>query len=175
MATAAIAGAGSALSGVLSALGNQGSRRSEVTRPSMEPVIPSFLAADKKKLKKLEKQINDQRLYTLLMQPEVLGLMITLGGMFAAGYIPFGKKGSEREALQSIAVTASVLLGLGYAGVGDLTTLIIALGAGGFSLLGGLGSGGSGGSGILGGSGGSGILDTLWDYSPAGTLYNLIK
>lgn len=150
MATAALAAGGSALSGLLSALGSQGSRRSEVTRPTMESALPVIAAADKKKLKKILKEADKERLYTLLMQPEVMGLMITLGGIYAANHIPFGSNPAETEALQSIAVTASVLLGLGYAGVGDLTTLIVALGAGGFSLLGGVGGpgGGFGSSGI---------------------------
>lgn len=154
MATAALAAGGTALSGLLNALGNQGSRGSEVIRPTMEPVLPSILAADKKKLCRVEKQIGNQRLYNLLLQPEVLGLLITFGGMFAANKIPFSSKKAENEALQAVAVTASVLLGLGYAGIGDLTTLIIALGAGGISALGGFG-GGNGG--LISGPGGTSV------------------
>lgn len=136
MATAAVA----ALAPILSALGNQKSSGAGRSRPQIESAIPAMAAADKKRLKILKKEAEAERLYNLLTQPEVLGLLITLGGMAASQYIPFSSDKGANEVLQATATSASVLMGLGHAGVGDLTTAIVALMAGGGSLLGGLGN-----------------------------------
>lgn len=143
-----------ALPAVLGAFGNQSSRSTRGDRPKVETALPVLAAADKKKLKKLQTEADKERLYNLLAQPEVLGLLITLGGLAASQQIPFSSDAEVDAALKSTASMASVLIGLGYAGVGDLTTLVVALGAGGGSLFGsifdlGLGDLGSGGGGFL--------------------------
>jgi len=141
MAQAAIA----ALPAIAGAFSNQSRTSAMVDRPRVESALPAILAADKKKLKKIAREADKERLYNLLTQPEVIGLLITLGGIMASQNLPFSGDPEKNEALKATATTASVLLGLGYAGVGDLTTLIIALGAGGGSLIGSvLGSSGSG-------------------------------
>lgn len=127
-----------AIPAILGALSNQTSRRPESSRPMVETALPVLSASEKKRLKKLMKEADKERLYNLLVQPEVLGLILTLGGMFAAQNIPFSSDPASNEALQAAATSASVLLGLGYAGVGDLTTLLVAAGAGGGSLFGSL-------------------------------------
>lgn len=124
---------------ILGAFNNQGRRHGAgQDRPKVDSALPILAAAEKKKLKKLQKEADREKLYNLLAQPEVLGLVITLGGLFASQVIPFSSDRETNMALQSTAATASVLLGLGHAGVGDLTTLIIAAAAGGGSLLGSL-------------------------------------
>lgn len=144
-----------ALPAIAGAFSNQSRSRQPGPRPAPDSALPVLLAADKKKLKKLSKEADKERLYNLITQPEVLGLLITLGGMLASQNIPFSGDHEKNEILKSTATTASVLMGLGYAGVGDLTTLIIALGAGGGSLIGSLVDLGDLGS--IGGSGGSGM------------------
>lgn len=135
MATAAVTGA---LSGIGSALASQ--RRNMAPagdrRPVIESSLPVLMAADKRQYSKLRRQAEAERLYNLLMQPEVLGLVITLTGIVVANNIPLSGDPGRNAALRSIATTASVLLGLGYAGIGDLTTLIIAASSGGVSLAG---------------------------------------
>lgn len=131
-----------ALGGIGSALSNQSRSRQVSSRPEVQSAIPAIMAADKKRLKKIEKEAARERLYNLLTQPEVLGLIITLGGMIAAQNIPFSGDPQKNEVLKATATSASVLLGLGYAGVGDLTTLLVAAGAGGGSLVGDLIGGG---------------------------------
>jgi len=175
VATAALAGAGAALAPILGALSNQQRATGPGSRPQVESALPAMAAADKRKLKTLQAEADKERLYNLLTQPEVMGLLITLGGITASNRMSFASDRERNLALQSIATTASVLLGLGYAGVGDLTTLIIALGAGGGSLIGSLinlpdidipgldllGSGGNGNGSIWG--------DVL-KYAPGGGL-----
>lgn len=143
MATAVAAGAAgisAALAPLISSFANQnrsgGSAGSR--RPVTESAIPVMAAADKKRLKQIRDEADKERLYNLLVQPEILGMVITLGGIFASNRLSFASNKERNAVLQSVATTASVLLGLGYAGVGDLTTLIIAAGAGGGSLLGSL-------------------------------------
>lgn len=126
----------SALPAIASAFSSQGRTREISDRPRTESALPVILAADKKKLKKISREADKERLFNLLQQPEVLGLVITLGGIFASQNIPFSSDREKNEALQAVATSASVLLGLGHAGVGDLTTLVVAMGAGGGSLIG---------------------------------------
>lgn len=159
MAQAALA----AIPAIAGAFQNQS--RKTTDRPVVESAIPGILAADKKKLKKIQKEADKERLYNLLMQPEVLGIVITFAGILAAQNIPFSGDPEANEALKATATTASVLLGLGHAGVGDLTTLIIALGAGGGSLLGSIVGDGNG---IL-----SSLDPTKWQNWVPG--YNLLK
>lgn len=136
---------------ITGALANQSRARSSMERPITGSALPVILAADKKRLKKITREADKERLYNLISQPEVLGLVITLGGMLAAQNIPFSSNKTKNEALKATATSASVLLGLGYAGVGDLTTLLVAATAGGGSLAGSL----------LGDAPGAGILDSL--------------
>lgn len=148
MATAAASAIAPVISAITGALSNQ-SRREVSGRSQTESALPVLAATEKKRLKRLEKQADKERLYNLLQQPEVLGLLMTLGGMLIANNIPFSSNKAENQALQSIGVTSSVLLGLGHAGVGDLTTLAIAAAAGGSSMISGIDGGGilSGGDG----------------------------
>ena len=120
------------------ALSSQSRGRPAGDRPKVDSAIPALIAADKKKYNKIKKEADKERLYNLLTQPEVLGLLITLGGMVASQNIPFSQDPQANEAIKATATSASVLLGLGHAGVGDLTTMIVALGAGGGSLIGSL-------------------------------------
>lgn len=138
MAQAALA----ALPAIGGLFANQSRARGDTNRPQVESALPAIIAADKKKTNKVIKQAEKERLYNLVTQPEVLGLLITLGGIFAAQNIPFSQNKAQNEVIQATATSAAVLLGLGHAGVGDLTTAIMAAGAGGGSLLSGGGLGG---------------------------------
>lgn len=168
MAQAALA----ALKPIASAFSNQSRSRSNIDRPKIDSILPVLAAVDKKKFTKLKKEANNERIYNFLMQPEVLGLAITLGGMYMSNKIRFAKDNIANAALQSTATTTSVLLGLGYAGVGDLTTAAIAVTAGGASLFGPLlGDVGEVTGDILG------TFDpTKWEnWIPGYNLYNLLK
>lgn len=125
-----------AIPAILGALSNQSRSRRDLDRPTVESAIPAISSADKKRLRKISKEADKERLYNLVTQPEVLGLLITLTGIMASQRMPFSDDPQQNEALKAVATSASVLMGLGYAGVGDLTTMIVALGAGGGSLIG---------------------------------------
>jgi len=134
----------SLLAPVLSAFGNQTKR--QVERPVYQSSLPALAAADKKHLAKLRKEASSERFYNLISQPEILGFVMAFGGLLAANNIPFSDDEEKNILLQGIASTLSVAMGMGYAGVGDLTSLSVALAAGAGSL---------GGS-ILGSSGNTG-------------------
>jgi len=115
-------------------LGNQ-SRRISAVRPE----VPSAIAVvgtskDAKTSKRISRQAREERLWALLTQPEVIGYMMAIGGLVAVNNIPFSGNEEKNAYLQGLASTMSVLMGLGYAGVGDLASLSIALMAGGGSL-----------------------------------------
>jgi len=101
------------------------------TRPVNESVVPAVIAAKDVKTAKLAiKEAEKERLYNLLMQPEVIGMLMTIAGLVASQRIPFSDNEASNEGLQAAMASASVLLGLGHAGVGDMTTSIIAAVAG---------------------------------------------
>jgi len=124
-------------------LGQQ-SHREVKDRPS----VPSAIAVvgsvkDKKTSKRISQQAREERLWALLTQPEVVGMVMTFAGVIAANNIPFSGDEKQNDLLQGIMTTASVAMGLGYAGVGDLTGLAVAVSAGGASVLGSLVEGGA--------------------------------
>lgn len=122
-----------ALSGLTGILGSQ--NRRETKRPEIASALPAIAAApDAKRAKRIEKAAERERLYTLLSQPEVLGFAMTFAGITAAQCIPFSSNKIANEAIQATATSASVIMGMGYAGVGDLTTLVVAALAGAGSL-----------------------------------------
>lgn len=122
---------------VLGAFGNQ-SKRVVDRQPIPSAVAVIGAAKDNKTAKRISKEADKERLYALLTQPEVLGLLLTFGGVVAANKIPFSSDPAENDLLQGIMTTASVVMGCGYAGVGDLTSLSLAIAAGGASVLGSL-------------------------------------
>ena len=123
----------SGLSALSSVFGNQSRRDTE--RPQIASALPAIAAApDAKRAKRIEKSADKERIYNLLSQPEVLGFMMTFAGITAAQLIPFSSNKVANEAIQATATTASVIMGMGYAGVGDLTTLTVAALAGAGSL-----------------------------------------
>jgi len=124
--------------GAISGLfGNQS--RKEVSRPEVQSMLPAIVAAsDKKTRKQIMKAAREERLYNFLMQPEVMGMALTFAGVLAANKIPFSSNEAENNLLQGIMTTTSVVMGCGYAGVGDLTSLSLGISAGGASILSGL-------------------------------------
>lgn len=98
-------------------------------------VVP-FMAAtkDKKTLKAIKCEADKDRLMYLISQPEIVGLLVTLGGIFAAQNIRFTQDNTSNEAAQAAATSAAIIMGMGHAGVGDLTTAVFA-GLGGVASL----------------------------------------
>lgn len=66
----------------------------------------------------------------LLTDPQIMGLICVFGGLYAANTIPWSDNPAKRGALSALAGASAVLMGLGRAGVGDLTTLGVATAAG---------------------------------------------
>lgn len=71
-----------------------------------------------------------ERILALLTDDQLMGLMVLFGGIWAAQKIPWSENEATNAALTATATSAAVLMGLGRAGVGDLTTLMLASGAG---------------------------------------------
>lgn len=132
MVQAALATAGGMLSGITGAFGNQTKRQIERPQlPQTTAVIAS--APDKKIAKKALDNAREERLMYLLTQPEVLGFLISIIGIIGANNIRLHEDDNINNSLQALCTTLSVLLGLGYAGVGDLTTLVMSLASGAIS------------------------------------------
>lgn len=70
----------------------------------------------------------EERLHALLSDPQIMGLLVTIGGVALATNAPFHRNKVVNAQLQALTAAAAVLMGLGRAGVGDLTTLTIAAG-----------------------------------------------
>jgi len=127
----AVAGAAGTLLGALSS-----QPRKEVPRPVVDSATNALaLTSDKKIQKILLKNAREERIYNLLMQPEIMGLAIFFLGLLLANNIPFSKDEQVNNYLQGIATTGSTAIGMGYAGVGDLTSLAVALAAGAASII----------------------------------------
>jgi len=119
---------------VLSAFGNQSKRQVE-RHPMPTSLAVIGTAKDNKTAKRISREADKERLYAILTQPEILGMLLTFGGVILANNIPFSQDKAENDLLQGIMTTASVVMGCGYAGVGDLTSLSLAVSAGGASIL----------------------------------------
>jgi hypothetical protein len=124
---------GSLAGGATSALSNQ-QKRSPERQPMPSVSTAMSLGKTPKESRAMAKAARDDQLIYLLSQPEIVGLLVTIAGIYASQNIKFTDNVVANEGMQSISTMASVLIGLGYAGVGDLTTLLAAAIAGGVSL-----------------------------------------
>lgn len=137
MVSTALATVGSAIGGAIT----------KQARPARRARAPSRIidisSIDNIKIARIAKKDNqEQRIYDLLSSPEILGLVMVLAGVYASNHIDFSDSPAANAGLQGTATIAAVLMGLGHAGVGDLTSVAVAGAAGASSLLGGGGGGG---------------------------------
>lgn len=114
-------------------------------------------AKDPKAARMARSNADAERILALLTDDQLMGLLVVFGGLWAAQKIPWSENETTNAALTGAASTAAVLMGLGRAGVGDMTTLMLATGAGLGSVAGEI-------SGLAGGSGGT----PLWQYGIPG-------
>lgn len=130
---------GAAAGTLLGAFSGQSRRDTDKARPQYSSAAPAMAAAkDSRTANKIAKEAAQERFYTLLSQPEVLGYLMALGGLIISNKIPFSDDHEKNTVLQAISSTMTVAMGMGFAGVGDLTSLSVAMAAGGGSLIGGL-------------------------------------
>lgn len=131
----AVAGlAGTALSG-LAGIGGVLSNQSRAPVSAAAPrtdtsTVALAQARDRRTLRAAERNAQQERLVALLSDPLILGLVTTFLGLWAAPRIPWSREAAANGALAGVAASAAVLMGLGRAGVGDLTTLALAAGGG---------------------------------------------
>jgi len=124
--TTAIAGIAAS---VLGGLGNQGRSLAIVPRHQDTSTAGIALARDAKVAKQARKNASEERLLSLVTDPQVMGLATVLGGLWAANnmtFIPGEENRASNQYVRAAAATAVVLMGLGRAGVGDMTTLAVA-------------------------------------------------
>lgn len=132
MAGGAVAALTGVLGGIGSALTNQSrSPVAEQARHQDTSTTAIAMAGSTKARKAALKNADKERMMALLTDPQVMGLLVTFGGLFAAQVIPWSENERRRTALAALASSSAVLMGLGRAGVGDLTSLMVAAGAGG--------------------------------------------
>lgn len=160
-AAAPLAGVGSILGGLTSAFGNQ-SRAPAGSAPARVDTSTAALAGarDEKHLRAMARNADKERMLAVLTDPQVMGLLVTFGGLALATRIPFHENKKTNRNLQGIAAASAVLMGLGRAGVGDLTTLALATGTGTAIVLGAPMES----AGDVDGSGAGSTVDTILDY-----------
>ena len=130
-AAGALAGIGAALSAVTSAIGHQTRAAAPGAAARVDTSTSALaLAKDRKHFRQLKKNADQERLLAVLTDPQILGLLVTFGGLAAATRIPFHPDPAVNARIQPLAGSAAVLMGLGRAGVGDLTTTAMAAAAG---------------------------------------------
>jgi hypothetical protein len=64
------------------------------------------------------KTLNEARALAIITDPQVVGLLTLLGGLYAAQAIPWSEDETRRNALKGIATGGVVLMALGRAGIG---------------------------------------------------------
>ncbi|MCJ7510082.1 MAG: hypothetical protein MUP14_04240 [Dehalococcoidia bacterium] len=89
------------------------------------------------------RQLRDAQLTQVLLDPQVLGLLTFLGGLYAAQRIPWSEDDARRDMITGIASGGVVLMALSRAGLGSTQALAAAVVAGALSLEGGGGDGGT--------------------------------
>jgi len=126
-----------ALTTVSSLLGAQSRLPARPDRQNFQSALPSMVAAgDTKTRKAIRDEAFQERIYTILSQPEVMAMVMGLAGIVVANRIPYTPNAEANTLLASTATIMVVCMACGYAGVGDLTSLAIALMAGGGSFFG---------------------------------------
>lgn len=129
---AAIAPALAMLAGQgIQAVNNQG-RAPTATLPARVDTSTAAIAGirEPKARRAAYRNAREERLMALITDPQVMGALVTVGGMLVATHLPFSEDRITNARLQGVAAAACVLMGLGRAGVGDITTAAFAAGAG---------------------------------------------
>ncbi len=117
MAAAGVAAVGAALGGVASAFGNQSRASAGAAPPRVDTSTAAIaLARDPKMARQLRKNARDERILALVTDPQVMGLLVTFGGLAAASRIPFHPDPDTNARVQGLAAAAAVLMGLGLWG-----------------------------------------------------------
>lgn len=134
MPAAGILGALGALGGSLMGAVSQQGRSPAASipkQPRMDTSTQAIAQAkDPRTARAARSNADAERLLSILTDDQLMGLMVVFGGLWAAQKIPWADNQTTNAALTATASTAAVLMGLGRAGVGDLTTLMLATGAG---------------------------------------------
>jgi len=127
------------------ALGKQ-TRGERAPRPAAPATSTALIVAspNTKTAKLALKNAREERLLYVLTQPEIVGLATVFAGLFLANKLPFSEHEPQNSAIQGVAATTSILMGLGHAGVGDLTSLTMAALGGAATFSTGLGGNGGG-------------------------------
>jgi len=129
-----------AIGSVLGALGSQ--RRNPDAyippRPDTSTLAISSAGSDRA-AKRASRNAERERIFELLRDPAVIGMITLIGGVMAAENIPLSGNDSRDVHLRSVLVGAVILMSLTRAGAGDLTTLAVATTGGLASEAGGMG------------------------------------
>lgn len=83
-------------------------------------------APDAKAAKRAAKNADKERLASLLSDPAVMGIITLIAGLYIAENIPWSSDPTRRRLLRGLALSGVTLTALGRAGVGDMTTLLMA-------------------------------------------------
>lgn len=137
-ATAALA-LGPILQGVMGGIASKPQAAGPAGRPDTSTA--AIAVADPRNRRAAVANAREERLHALLTDPQIMGLLVTIGGVALATNAPFHHNKAVNAQLQALTAAAAVLMGLGRAGVGDLTTLTLAAGTAAVVSTDGLGQG----------------------------------
>ncbi len=135
-----------AIGSVLGAFGSQSHTGAPAYNPRQDTsTLAIATSTTDKRARAARKNADRERLQAILQDPAVLGILSMMAGIYIAQNIPWSGDPIRRDALARVMTASVVLMSLGRAGVGDLTTLTMA-----------------GVAGVAGGTGGAeGLLEPL--------------
>lgn len=132
MAAAAVLGAvGSLVGGLTGAFSQQSRSPAAVAAPRVDTSTAAIATAPTERAaRRAARNAERERMIALVTDPQVMGLLTVIGGLALSTRIPFHEDPMTNARIQGVAATCCVLMGLGRAGVGDITTMMVAGGAG---------------------------------------------
>ena len=127
MGAGGVAAATAAISALGGVFANQGRSPASQTPRHVDTSTAAIAGArDKKERKALLKNAREERLVGILTDPQVMGALVVVGGLMASSHLPFHQDPATNARIRGLAGASCVLMGLGRAGVGDLTSIGVA-------------------------------------------------
>lgn len=125
--TTAIVSALGALGGIFAGQGRSGGAPPAAPVPRVDTSTQAIaLARDGATARAAARNADKERLYSLLTDPQVLGVACALGGTLLAANMQFHANRTVNGQLRGLTAGSCMLMGLGRAGVGDMTSLSVA-------------------------------------------------
>lgn len=131
MVMAAGSGVISALTGLFAGGGKSSTTTGVQVQPRLDTSTHAIaIAPDHAARKDAMKNAREERFHALVTDPHVQGLAMVIGGTLLAANMPYHSNRFVNGELRALTASAVMLMGLGRAGVGDMTSMVMAAGTG---------------------------------------------